>query len=169
MVWLIIGPRHCRKTCGRGSISSARPMDPYPTALAEIVNFFESLSEAERRENLIDLASAVTKHAPQPGERFDIADERKDPECTDKVGIYVRRNDDGRLHFAVTLGPQVQTLTRALATILCRGLDDATPAEVLDLPRDFVPRIIGKQLVRLRSQTVYYVLSRMKEAVGKLV
>lgn len=144
-------------------------MESYPPALAEIVSLFESLSEAERRENLIDLASSVTKHAPQPDERFDIADERKDPECTDKVGIYVRLEETGRLHFAVTLGPQVQTLTRALATILCRGLEEATPTQVLELPQDFVPRIIGEQLVRLRSRTVYYVLSRMKEAVRKLV
>lgn len=143
-------------------------MESYPTALAEIVSLFESLSEAERRENLIDLASAVTKHAPLPGEPFDIADERKDPECTDKVGVYVRLEETGRLHFAVTLGPQVQTLTRALATILCRGLEGATPTQVLELPQDFVPRIIGEQLVRLRSRTVYYVLSRMKEAVRKL-
>ena len=143
-------------------------MKPYPEALAEIVALFESLTEAERRENLIDLATAAGSHAPRDGERFDIADERKDPECTDKVGVYVRKEENGRLHFAVTLGPQVQTLTRALATILCRGMEGATPGEVLALPQDFVPRIIGEQLVRLRSRTVYYVLSRMKEAVGRL-
>ncbi len=143
-------------------------MEPYPPALAEIISLFESLTEAERRANLIDLAAASRRHAPHEGERFDIADERKDPECTDKVGVYVRLEEGGRLHFAVTLGPQVQTLTRALATILCRGLEGATPAEVLGLPQDFVPRIIGEQLVRLRSRTVYYVLSRMKEAVGRL-
>lgn len=169
MVKSIIGQRLCRKTCGRGSTNPFRRMESYPPALAEIVSLFESLTEAERRENLIDLASAVSKHAPVPGEHFDIADERKDPECTDKVGIFVRREETGRLHFAVTLGPQVQTLTRALAAILCRGLEGAAPDEVLALPQDFVPRIIGEQLVRLRSRTVYYVLSRMKEAVRKLV
>ena len=29
-------------------------------------------------------------------------------------------------------------------------------------PLDFVPKIVGGQLVRVRSQTVYYILTRMK-------
>jgi cysteine desulfuration protein SufE len=59
----------------------------------------------------------------------------------------------------------VQTLTKAMTSILCRGLNGAKLQDVLEVPADFVPRIIGAELVRLRSQTVYYVLSRMKTAV----
>jgi cysteine desulfuration protein SufE len=62
----------------------------------------------------------------------------------------------------VTLGPQVQTLTKAMSSILCKGLDGITPEEVLAIPADFVPKIVGAELVRLRSQTVYYLLTRMK-------
>ena len=68
------------------------------------------------------------------------------------------------VHFRVTLGPQVQTLTKAMTSILCRGLDGSTLEEILDLPSDFVPRIVGGNLVRIRSQTVYYILTRMKSA-----
>jgi cysteine desulfuration protein SufE len=32
----------------------------------------------------------------------------------------------------------------------------------MDVPQDFVPKIVGGQLVRVRSQTVYYILTRMK-------
>lgn len=143
-------------------------MNTYPKPLAELIDLFEVLSEGERRENLIDLAEAARSHEPANGEKFDFSEVRKDAECTDTVGIFVRLEPDAKLSFAVTLGPQVQTLTRAMATILCRGLSGATAQEVLEVPRDFVQRIIGEQLVRLRSQTVYYVLSRMKEAVRKL-
>lgn len=139
-------------------------MPQYPPPLAELIAFFEALSEPERRENLIDLAAAAKSHEPAPDEIFDWVDERKDPECTDTVGVFARFNAAGRLHFAMRLGPRVQTLTRAMAAILCRGLEGATPAEVRELPRDFVPRIIGEQLVRQRSQTVYYVLARLQEA-----
>jgi cysteine desulfuration protein SufE len=62
----------------------------------------------------------------------------------------------------------VQTLTKAMATILCRGLNGSTLTEVLAVPQDFVPRIVGADLVRLRSQTVYYVLSRMKQVAQAL-
>ena len=143
-------------------------MQSYPPALAELIAFFDSLPEAERRENLIDLAAAASNYEPGEGERFDLADERKDPECTDTVGVFARLDAADRLHFAMRMGPRVQTLTRAMATILCRGLEGATPREVAALSRDFVPRIIGEQLVRLRSQTVYYVLARMQEAAKRL-
>ena len=50
----------------------------------------------------------------------------------------------------------------ALTAILCKGLDSSTPQQILDLPSDFVTRVVGTELVRLRSQTVYYVLTRIK-------
>ena len=143
-------------------------MAEYPAALGELITFFESLPEGERRENLIDLAAASAAHAPKPGETFDLEDVRHDAECTDTVGIHLRLENGDHAHFAVTLGPKVQTLTKALTTILCRGLNGSTLAEVLAVSQDFVPRIVGADLVRLRSQTVYYVLSRMKEAARKL-
>ncbi|MGV3660510.1 MAG: SufE family protein [Prosthecobacter sp.] len=143
-------------------------MPELPAALEEFTTFFESLPEGERRENLIDLAAAAQTHAPKEGEFFDMEDVRKDAECTDTVGVHVRL-EGAQAHLAVTLGPKVQTLTRALAVILCRGLNGCTLQEIIDVPQDFVPRIIGAELVRLRSQTVYYVLRRMKEAAQTLL
>ena len=87
---------------------------------------------------------------------------RKDEECADKVGVYLQVDEGGRAHLRMTLGPEVQTLTRAMTSILCKGLDGATPQEILDLPSDFVTRIVGSELVRVRSQTTYYVLTRIK-------
>jgi cysteine desulfuration protein SufE len=55
-----------------------------------------------------------------------------------------------------------------MTTILCRGLSGSTIEEVLAVPPDFVPRIVGAELVQMRARTVYYVLGRMKEAVAKL-
>jgi cysteine desulfuration protein SufE len=55
-------------------------------------------------------------------------------------------------------------LTKAMAAILCKGLDGATPEQIQEVPQDFVPRIVGGNLVRVRSQTVYYILTRLKGA-----
>lgn len=135
----------------------------YPPNLAEIVDLFEHLSDEEKRENLIAYADGAANWAPKPGERFDVEDTRKDEECTDTVGVFLRVEPaTGALHFRVRLGPQVQTLTRAMAAILCRGFDGARPEEVVDVPQEFVPKIVGGQLIRLRSQTVYYILTRLK-------
>jgi cysteine desulfuration protein SufE len=136
-----------------------------PPGLSAIVDLFEHLPEAERRALLVHYAEGAKHCAPRPGEVFDLEDVRKDEECTDTVGIHLRVDDAGTAHFRVSLGPEVQTLTRAMTSILCRGLEGATPREILDLEADFVPRLIGSDLIRQRSQTVYYVLSRMKGAL----
>jgi len=137
----------------------------YPGPLQDIIELFEHLPEQERRENLIVMADSAKKQEPREGEKFDLEDVRKDEECTDTVGVYLRVDEGDKAHFAITLGPLVQTLTKAMTSILCRGLNGAKLQDILEVPADFVPRIVGADLVRLRSQTVYYVLSRMKTAV----
>lgn len=137
----------------------------YPAALNDIIELFEFLPEAERRENLINYAEMAATCARKEGELYALEDVRKDVECTDTVGVFVRVDDQDRVHFAIELGPKVQTLTKAMTAILCRGLNGSKVEEVMIVPPDFVPRIIGADLVRLRSQTVYYVLGRMKAAV----
>ncbi len=134
----------------------------YPAKLETIIDLFSGLSDAEKRETLISYADQARSQEPREGEIFDLEDVRKDEECTDTVAVYLRLDEQGGAHFRVTLGPQVQTLTRAMSSILCKGLDGITPEDVLEIPADFVPKIVGAELVRLRSQTVYYLLTRMK-------
>jgi cysteine desulfuration protein SufE len=134
----------------------------YPPKLNKIINLFEMLPEVERRETLVSYADNVKNLEPHESEKFQLEDIRKDEECADTVGVYLHVDEEGNAHFRMTLGPEVQTLTRAMASILCKGLDGVTPQEVLDLPSDFVTRIVGAELVRVRSQTTYYILTRMK-------
>ncbi len=136
----------------------------YPPKLTEIIDLFEVLPDAEKRETLIAYADSAKNQAPREGETFDLEDVRKDEECTDTVGVYLKVNPDSTTHFRITLGPQVQTLTKAMTSILCKGLEGETPQQILDVPADFVPKIVGADLVRQRSQTVYYILTRMKSA-----
>jgi cysteine desulfuration protein SufE len=139
-------------------------MSDYPARLESIISLFEGLPEEEKRENLIAYAEQARRHEPKPDETFDLEDVRKDEECTDTVGVFLKLDEARQAHFRITLGPQVQTLTKAMTAILCKGLEGSTPEAILELPADFVPRIVGGQLVRIRSQTVYYILTRMKGA-----
>lgn len=143
-------------------MSPASSAMSYPPKLDNIVNLFEILPEDERRETLVSYADAAKKQEPRPGEQFVLEDVRKDEECADTVGVYLQVDENGKAHFRMTLGPEVQTLTRAMTAILCKGLDGVSPQEIIDMPSNFVTRIVGAELVRVRSQTVYYVLSRMK-------
>ena len=134
----------------------------YPNKLNKIIDLFEMLPEDERRETLVSYADNAKKQEPREGETFDLSDVRKDEECADTVGVYLHVDQDGKAHIRMTLGPEVQTLTRAMTAILCKGLEGCTPQQILDLPSDFVTRIVGTELVRIRSQTIYYVLTRIK-------
>ena len=137
----------------------------YPPKLEKIIGLFEMLPPAEVRASLISYAQRVKKFAPPEGVEMDLESIRKDAECEDTVGVFLKFDDAGRVAFYITTGEHVQTLTNALACILCEGLSGEEPETVLELPADFVPRIVGGQLFRQRSQTVYYVLRRMKEAL----
>ncbi len=134
----------------------------YPPKLDKIINLFETLPEDERRETLVSYADNAKKQEPREGENFDLVDVRKDEDCTDTVGVYLHVDEHGKAHIRMTLGPEVQTLTRSMTAILCKGLEGSTPQEILDLPSGFITRIIGAELVRVRSQTIYYVLTRIK-------
>jgi len=134
----------------------------YSVKLNQIISLFESLPDLEKREALISYADAASKQGPREGESFDLEDVRKDEECTDTVGVFLKVSAGRSCMFRINLGAQVQTLTRAMTAILCKGLDGLTPEEVLEIPADFVPKIVGADLVRQRSQTVYYILTRMK-------
>ena len=137
-------------------------MSAYPPKLDNIIQLFEHLPEDERRETLVSYADNAKKQQPRPGETFDLEDVRKDEECADTVGVYLHVDENGKAHIRMSLGPEVQTLTRAMTSILCKGLEGTTPQEILDVPADFVTRIVGAELVRVRSQTTYYVLQRIK-------
>ena len=134
----------------------------YPEKLQEIVQLFEHLPDEEKRESLVSYSLTTKNFEPKDGEKFDLEDVRKDEECADTVGVFLKVDEERRSHFRMTLGPQVQTLTKAMAAILCKGLEGVTPKAVMELASDFVPKIVGAQLVRVRSQTTYYILSRMK-------
>jgi cysteine desulfuration protein SufE len=136
----------------------------YPPKLQQIIDLFAGLSDIEKREMLVAYADQAKGQAPREGETFDLEDVRKDEECTDTVGVFLKVGQDRSTHYRVTLGPHVQTLTKAMTAILCKGLEGCTIEDVLEIPADFVPRIVGADLVRQRSQTVYYILTRMKSA-----
>jgi len=134
----------------------------YPPKLQQIIDLFAGLPDIEKREMLVAYADQARGQAPREGETFDLEDVRKDEECTDTVGVFLKVGHDRSTHYRVTLGPHVQTLTKAMTAILCKGLEGCTIEDVLEIPADFVPRIVGADLVRQRSQTVYYILTRMK-------
>ena len=142
-------------------------MEKRPEKLTELIHFFESLQENERRENLMLFANNAEKWMPEEQVNYCIKDIRKDEHCTDEVGIFVL-SDKNEISFRVSLGEKVQTLTRAISSILCEVIEKQDKNTIRAINRNDISRIVGHELVRLRSQTVYYILDRMQEALEKL-
>lgn len=142
-------------------------MEKRPEKLTELIHFFESLQENERRENLMLFANKAEKWIPEEQVNYCINDIRKDEHCTDEVGIFVLSGKN-EISFRVSLGEKVQTLTRAISSILCEVSEKQDKNTIKAINRNDISRIVGHELVRLRSQTVYYILDRMQEALEKL-
>src|SRR5437868_13819534 len=101
-------------------------MTGYPAKLNKIIHLFEILPEEERRETLVSYADAAKKQEPRAGEQFDLQDIRKDEECADTVGVYLHVDGEGKAHLRVTLGPEVQDLTRGMNASLWKGVHGST-------------------------------------------
>ncbi len=146
-------------------VQSSVENSTYPPNLGKIINFFESLPDDEKRENLLSYANKSKAWEPSPDLVYDLEDIRKDEECMDTVGIHLKIEEE-KVFFNISMGPKVQTLTRALASILCEALKGATINQVLEVKDECITQIVGEKLVRLRSQTVYYLIQRMRSAVS---
>jgi 8-oxo-dGTP diphosphatase len=117
----------------------------------------------------MDLADTVSRYAPKADISYHVEDVRQDTQCSDTVGIHLHHDPLHGTQLAISLGCKVQTLTRAMSSILCQGLAGAPLAAVAQLPPNFVEKIVGQKLVLLRAQTIYYVLERVKEAAARLL
>ena len=80
---------------GRGSTVAGLTM-AYPPRLQEIVSLFEHLPEEEKRESLISYSLTAKNAEPKEGEKFDLEDVRKDEECADTVGVFLKMDGEGK-------------------------------------------------------------------------
>jgi sulfur transfer protein SufE len=128
---------------------------------------FEALPREDRIGALIALADRLSALAPSPSEPWTVRDIRQDLECQDTVGLYARGEGE-RVFLAAEVGQEVTTLTRALTALFVEHLSGETRAHILALDSVIVPRVVGETLMRQRSNSAYYTLRRLKEAVEQL-
>jgi cysteine desulfuration protein SufE len=137
-------------------------------SLEETVRVFEKLPKETRIDGLISLADGIGRLAPREGEQWQVEDVRKDNECLDVVGLYARKREDGKVDLAATMGQEVTTLTRALTSLFVENLNGETAENILSVKPDLIPRVVGETLMKQRSNTAYYTLRRIHEAVKAL-
>jgi sulfur transfer protein SufE len=136
-------------------------------SLENTVQQFEVLPKEGRIQGLIALSNGLGKLAPKAGEPWEVRDIRQDTECQDVVGLFARR-DGNQVRLAAEVGQEVTTLTRALTALFVENLSGSSAEDILALDPSIIPRVVGESLMRQRSNSAYYTLRRVKEAVRAL-
>jgi sulfur transfer protein SufE len=121
------------------------------STLDSAVKLFETFPKETKIQGLISLADSLPRLAPKEGETWDVEDV-----------------EDGHVKLAAEVGKEVTTLTRALTSLFVENLSGETTRNILSVDASIIPRIVGEALMRQRSNTAYYTLRRIHEAVKLL-
>lgn len=134
-----------------------------PPALAEIVDDFGALGDADRTTLLLELAddlpalpAHLTASAMEPV-----------PECQSPIFLSVDAADPAavRLYFSA---PREAPTTRGFAAILHQGLDGASAEQIAAVPLDFVHDLqLGSVVSPLRLRGMTGMLTRIQRQVAQ--
>ena len=130
--------------------------------LNNIIKLFNNISENEKIYLLINYADKYLLYTPLPKEKFDLEDIRKDQECYDEITILLKVNKQQKINLKFKLKSEVQTFTKAIITIFCEAFNNCYIYDILKINDNILNKIIGKDLFRLRTQNLYYILKRIK-------
>ncbi|WP_189348752.1 SufE family protein [Zhihengliuella salsuginis] len=138
-----------------------------PAELAEIVDDFNALTEAERLELLLEFSDAL----PELPERF--ADH---PELLEQVvecqtplflTVEVEESEPRTVGLYFSAPPEAPT-TRGFASVLAEGLNGRPAAEILAVPDD-MPNQLGltRAITPLRMRGMTAMLGRIKRKINE--
>ncbi len=132
-------------------------------ALAEIVDDFGALGDADRTTLLLELADEL----PELPAHLEAAAMEPVPECQSPIFLAVDAADPAavRLFFSA---PREAPTTRGFAAILHQGLDGATAEQIAMVPLDFVNDLhLGSVVSPLRLRGMTGMLTRIKRQVAE--
>ncbi|MFZ2512575.1 MAG: SufE family protein [Gordonia sp. (in: high G+C Gram-positive bacteria)] len=132
-------------------------------ALAEIVDDFGALGDADRTMLLLELADEL----PELPAHLESAAMEPVPECQSPIFLSVDAADSAavRLFFSA---PREAPTTRGFASILHQGLDGATADQIAAVPLDFVNDLqLGSVVSPLRLRGMTGMLMRIKRQVAQ--
>jgi cysteine desulfuration protein SufE len=139
-----------------------------PTALAEIVDDFQALSEPERLQLLLEFSRGL----PELPERLTNHPELLEQvvECQSPLFLTIeseKKTDGPRAYRLFFKAPPEAPTTRGFAGVLHEGLDGLTAEEILAVPDD-MPELLGltRAITPLRMRGMTAMLGRIKRKVA---
>src|SRR3954449_11366218 len=131
--------------------------------MAGIVEDFQSLSERDRLQLLLDFSRDLPSLPPELATHREAMEPV--PECQSPVFLLVDVDPEAHVHLWFDAPPEAPT-TRGFAGILREGLDGLSAHEVLAMPDDVPDRLgIGAAVSPLRLRGMAGMLARIKRQV----
>ncbi|MEE2522673.1 SufE family protein [Pseudarthrobacter sp. J75] len=138
-----------------------------PTALAEIVDDFQAMTEPERLQLLLEFSRGLPELPERLGNHPELLEQVVECQSPLFLTIETEKAESGdriRLFFKA---PAEAPTTRGFAAVLHEGLDGLTAAEILSVPDD-MPELLGltRAITPLRMRGMTAMLGRIKRKVG---
>ncbi|MBP2375250.1 cysteine desulfuration protein SufE [Paeniglutamicibacter psychrophenolicus] len=144
-------------------------MGEMPQALAEIVEDFQSVTEPERLEMLLDFSEELPELPARLAEHPDLLERVVECQTPLFLNIEVEPAGEHKVSLFFSAPPEAPT-TRGFASVLHQGLDGLPAAAVLAVPDD-MPNLLGltRALTPLRLRGMTAMLARIKRQVSERV
>ncbi len=135
-----------------------------PAALAEIVDDFQALTEADRLQLLLEFSRELPELPDRLKDHPELLEQVVECQSPLFLTIETEKNDPVRLYFKAP--PEAPT-TRGFAGVLHEGLDGLSAAEILAVPDD-MPELLGltRAITPLRMRGMTAMLGRIKRKVA---
>jgi cysteine desulfuration protein SufE len=138
-----------------------------PTALAEIVDDFQALTEPDRLQLLLDFSRGLPALPERLLDHPELLEQVVECQSPLFLTIEQERNPDGVAYRLFFKAPPEAPTTRGFAGVLHEGLDGLTAAEILAVPDD-MPELLGltRAITPLRMRGMTAMLGRIKRKVA---
>lgn len=140
-----------------------------PTALAEIVDDFQALTEPDRLQLLLEFSRGLPELPERLKDHPELLEQVVECQSPLFLTIESEKNSDGgaRAYRLFFKAPQEAPTTRGFAGVLHEGLDGLTAEEILAVPDD-MPELLGltRAITPLRMRGMTAMLGRIKRKVA---
>ena len=142
-------------------------MNEMPQALMEIVEDFQSVTEPERLEMLLDFSDELPELPARFADHPDLLEQVVECQTPLFLTIEVEPAGEHKVSLFFSAPPEAPT-TRGFASVLHEGLDGLPAAQVLAVPDD-MPNQLGltRALTPLRLRGMSAMLGRIKRQVSE--
>ncbi|MET4538305.1 cysteine desulfuration protein SufE [Arthrobacter bambusae] len=139
-----------------------------PTALAEIVDDFQALTEPDRLQLLLEFSRGLPELPERLKDHPELLEQVVECQSPLFLTIESEKDPDGARKYRLFFkAPQEAPTTRGFAGVLHEGLDGLTAEEILAVPDD-MPELLGltRAITPLRMRGMTAMLGRIKRKVA---